>query len=166
MNRRAAKPSNTTPQRTRTLWRIAAIASVLFAIAGIAHASIVVEASSGFVSWVPNIYLSGYGTTNIRLRAVVRGLSGGEINTEGDTSVGLVLPPGWIATWVAGYMNGGWCGTNVSYNTTSTNYYGVVTAPCSNPAGTQTFRAGMSGQVWNGNSYSTWGSQYSPNIQY
>ena len=163
MKRYGARIGNATLQRIQTFWMLAAVASVMFAIAGSAQTT---TASSGFVSWVPNVYLSGYGTTNIKLRAEVVGYSDGVLNNRGSTSVGLTLPPGWIATWVAGYMNGGWCGTSVLYNTVATDYWSIVSAPCGNPAGSQTFRTGMSGQVWNGTDYISWGAQYSPNLVY
>lgn len=69
--------------------------------------------------------------------------------TGNCTGANQSLPSGWIGTYVSGYRDGAYCGSNGwSYSTVATSAWQVWVALCTNPAGTQTFHTVGAGKAW------------------
>jgi hypothetical protein len=77
------------------------------------------------------------------------------------------MPSGYLGAVAYGYRSGSYCGnTGWYYNGSATYEFGVGTALCSNPAGSQSFRTVAYGTVWTGSGYSSLISTTSPNQNY
>jgi hypothetical protein len=143
-------------------------ASVLFALAGTAHA-----VTSGWRFWGDVITPEGcrgmFLWSEFRVDVIYEGT--GLPKNVGWTqarfcSTGgapLSLEAGWIGNAVDAYRNGGFCGTSGwVYSTTRTDATKSQFLNCSNPRGTQSFHTVTGGKLWNGNGYTQFGGQASP----
>jgi hypothetical protein len=139
----------------------------VFAVAGVAKAATVIAGPNWWGDVItPNGCVGGYLQAKLQNGGTVYNY--GYAYAKQCTNVNpqpVVLPAGWIGRLYSGYRNGGYCGSvGWTYSSVATDAVFGGSSICSNPSGSQSFQTAVTGQIWNGNSYTSFGTQWSPSL--